>query len=174
MLALLKAKGDAAPAGTQVVVGFSSERTSASRTVLRPPIRRRTRVGIAAITDDDAGNNIGLGYTGTAPNLVPATTFYNNAVFGRNVYNVVPTAKIDSAFGNVGLKSMFKDPDGAGPLRAAICNETATISAGSDSSSRTRAATRPSRAATSAARSTHDRHHTFERPDNPCIPSSSA
>ena len=40
----------------------------------------------------------------------------------------MPTSKIDSAFGNVGLKDMFKDPDGlAGPLKAAICNETATI-----------------------------------------------
>jgi hypothetical protein len=125
--ALLKQKGDAAPAGTQVVIGFSVGAYVGKSNGVAAPDPQANAVGLSAIIDDDAGNNIGLGYTGTAPNLVPSTTFYNNAAFGRNVYNVVPTSKIDSAFGNQGLKSMFKDPDGAGPLRAAICNETATI-----------------------------------------------
>ena len=33
-------------------------------------------------------------FTGTAPNLVPNTTYYNSADWGRTVYIVVPTAKI--------------------------------------------------------------------------------
>jgi hypothetical protein len=33
-------------------------------------------------------------YTGTAPNLVPNTAFYNSADWGRTVFIVVPTAKI--------------------------------------------------------------------------------
>lgn len=33
-------------------------------------------------------------YTGTAPSLVPSTSYYNSADWGRTVYIVVPTAKI--------------------------------------------------------------------------------
>lgn len=134
----LKAKGDAAPAGTQVVVGFSAGAYIAKSNGVAVPNPQPDGVGLAAITNDGAGNNIGLAYSGTVPNLVPnpADTqpgapgiqeYYGNSVFGRTVYNVLPTSKIDSAFGNAGLKSMFKDPDGAGPGRAAICEETATI-----------------------------------------------
>jgi hypothetical protein len=123
----LKAKGDAAPAGTQVVVGFSVGAFIGKSNGVAAPNPQPDGVGVAAITNDGAGNNIGLGYTGTVPNLVPSASYYANGTFGRTVYNVVPTSKIDSAFGNAGLKSMFKDPDGGGPLRAAICLETATI-----------------------------------------------
>ena len=35
-------------------------------------------------------------FTGTAPNLVPNTTYYNSADWGRTVYIVVPTGKITS------------------------------------------------------------------------------
>ena len=35
-------------------------------------------------------------YTGTAPALVPSTSYYNSADWGRTVYIVVPTAKITS------------------------------------------------------------------------------
>jgi hypothetical protein len=33
-------------------------------------------------------------FTGSAPALVPSTTYYNSADWGRTVYIVVPTAKI--------------------------------------------------------------------------------
>ena len=122
----LKAKGDANPT-TQVVVGFSVGAYVGKSNGVASPNPQTDGVGVAAINNDGAGNNIGLGYTGSAPNLVPASSFYNNAVFGRTVYNVVPTIKIDSANGNLGLKNMFKDPDGTGALQAAICQEVATI-----------------------------------------------
>ncbi|MGR9921948.1 hypothetical protein ACUOHO_26485, partial [Escherichia coli] len=35
-------------------------------------------------------------FTGTAPSLVPSTSYYNSADWGRTVYIVVPTAKITS------------------------------------------------------------------------------
>lgn len=38
-------------------------------------------------------------YTGTAPSLVPSSTYYNSADWGRTVYIVVPTAKITSSNG---------------------------------------------------------------------------
>jgi hypothetical protein len=128
----LKGKGDAAPANTQVVVGFSAGAYIAKSNGVAVPDPQANAVGLAAITNDGAGNNIGLAYTGTAPNLAPnpadydpvtagVQEYYNNSIFGRNVYNVVPTAKIDSLFGNDGLKSMFKGPT------AAICAETTTI-----------------------------------------------
>ena len=127
----LKAKGDAAPAGTQVVVGFSAGAYIGKSNGVASPNPQPDGVGLAAIIDADSGApivNLGNAFTGTAPNLVPSSSFYANSVFGRTVYNVVPTSKIDAAFGNLGLKDMFKDPDGlAGPLKAAICNETATV-----------------------------------------------
>ena len=123
----LKAKGDLAPAGTQVVVGFSAGAFIGKSNGVAGPNPQTDGVGLAAITNDGAGNNLGVAYQGAAPSFTPRSAFYSNATFGRTVYNVVPTSKIDSAFGNAGLKSMFKDPDGAGAQRAAICNESATI-----------------------------------------------
>ncbi len=38
-------------------------------------------------------------FTGTAPSLVPNTTYYNSSDWGRTVYIVVPTAKITSGNG---------------------------------------------------------------------------
>jgi len=122
----LKAKGDANPT-VQVVVGFSAGAFVGKSNGVASPNPQTDGVGLAVITNDGAGNNIGVAFTGAAPNLVPAPTFYNNPTFGRTVYNVVPTSKIDAAFGNEGLKNMFKDPDGAGAGLAAICQESATI-----------------------------------------------
>jgi hypothetical protein len=126
----LKAKGDAFPTN-QVVVGFSAGAFIGKSNGVASPNPQLDAVGLAAIVDADLGApvvNLGNAYTGAAPNYVPDPGFYGNSVFGRTVYNVVPTSKIDSALGNAGLKSMFKDPDGvAGPLKAAICEETQTI-----------------------------------------------
>ncbi len=82
---------------------------------------------MGSISNDGAGNNLGSPVTGTAPNLAPVGAFYNNATFGRTVYNVVPTARIDSAFGNLDFKSIFKDTDPGAGNTATICNQTATI-----------------------------------------------
>ncbi len=47
-------------------------------------------------------------YTGTAPNEVPNTTYYQSTQYGYNVYTVVPTAKISGGFGSdAALESLF-------------------------------------------------------------------
>ena len=63
----------------------------------------------------------GLAYTGTAPNLAPVATFYNDSVFGRNVYNVFDTARV-TGFGNDDIKSVFVGPTSA--LCSARAEET--------------------------------------------------
>lgn len=47
-------------------------------------------------------------YTGTAPSLVPSTSYYNSADWGRTVYIVVPTAKItpDNAAYDAGVAAL--------------------------------------------------------------------
>ena len=47
-------------------------------------------------------------YTGTAPNEVPNTTYYQSTQYGYNVYTVVPTTKISGGFGSdSALESLF-------------------------------------------------------------------
>jgi len=122
----LKARGDANPT-VQVVVGFSAGAFIGKSNGVASPNPQTDGVGLAAITNDGVGNNLGVAFAGSGTTRTPVTAFYNNPVFGRTVYNVVQTSKIDAAFGNDGLKSMFKDPDGAGAGLAAICQESATI-----------------------------------------------
>lgn len=112
----LKAKGDA-QVGKQVIVGFSAANfISQSNGVAASQLG--TGVDLGAI---DA---LGKPYTGTAPSLVPSGTFYASTTYGRDVYNVVPTAKVGGLPGaNADLKTLFV---GAG---SAICGATATINA---------------------------------------------
>jgi hypothetical protein len=100
----LKAKGDAL-VGNQVIVGFSGasyiaqSNLVASKTIV-------AGVGLGSISDNGSAVNLGSPYTGTAPNLTPSATFFNDSVFGRNVYNVFDTARV-TGFGNNDLKSLF-------------------------------------------------------------------
>jgi len=71
--------------------GVALDRSAAGRT---------NGVDLAAI---DA---LGKPYTGTAPNEAPNPTFYDNTTYGRNVFVVLPTAKI-GGFGDAALKSLF-------------------------------------------------------------------
>lgn len=123
--AAIVARGNAADAavnGTQVVIGFSAAAFIAkSNGVTEDPAPPAT-VGIGAIGNNGSGVDLGSPVTGTAPNLAPVAAFYNDTVFGRSVYNVVPTAKIDSAFGNAELKSMFRG------ATSAVCQADATVS----------------------------------------------
>jgi ABC-type phosphate transport system substrate-binding protein len=115
----LKARGDAADAannGTQVVIGFSAAAFISKSNGLATPIPP-TGVGIGAISDPALGSPV----TGTAPNLAPSATFFNNTTFGRNVYNVLPNSVINSAVGNGPIKAMFRGPT------SAVCSATATI-----------------------------------------------
>ena len=118
----LKTRGDLVAAGTEVIVGFSAASFTAKSNLVAtgtPP----AGVGIGSISDNGSGVNLGAPVTGTAPNLVPSATFYNDAVFGRNVYNVFDTAVITSLFGNDDLKSLFVGST------SSICSASSTIAA---------------------------------------------
>lgn len=114
----LKIKGDAVPAGNQVIVGFSAANfISQSNGVAASQLA--TGVDLGSISDNGGGVNLGKPYVGTAPNTTPSSTFYADGTFGRTVYNVFSTALIDSAFGNNDLKSLFKG------TTAALCQTAA-------------------------------------------------
>lgn len=118
----LKARGDAADAasnGTQVIIGFSGAAWVAKSNGLGTPAPG-PGVGMGAITDDGSGNNLGVPVTGSGTNWTPVASFYDNATFGRTVYNVVSRARINSAGAtNLDLKGMFSGPT------AAICQAVA-------------------------------------------------
>jgi hypothetical protein len=116
----LKARGDLVAAGDQVIIGFSAGAFIAKSNLVAPGAPPAA-VGMGTISDNGAGTNLGSPVAGTAPNLTPSATFYNDATFGRDVYNVFPTAVIASAFGNDDLKTLF-----AGPT-SAVCQQTVTI-----------------------------------------------
>ncbi len=121
----LKARGDAAPADTQVVIGFSAGAYVAKTNGVALPTPP-AGVQIGMISNDGAGNNLGSPVQPgpTAGTLAPVAGFYNNATFGRTVYNVFDSNKIGgSAFANQDLKTIFLA--GTNPNR--ICNKTSVI-----------------------------------------------
>jgi hypothetical protein len=100
----LKARGDAADAavnGTQVVIGFSAAAFIAKTKQVAEPAPP-AGVSIGEIT------GVGNPVVGAGATIAPNAAFYNNTTFGRNVYNVVSTPIIDSAFGNADIKTLFK------------------------------------------------------------------
>ena len=119
----LKARGDAAEAataGTQVIIGFSAGSFIAKSNLVAPGTPPAA-VGIGSIDDGATPAVITSPVTGVAPNLAPNTTFYASTIYGRNVYNIFPTAVIASAFGNDDLKSLFSGST------SAVCTNGATI-----------------------------------------------
>ncbi len=122
----LQDRADAAPAGDQVIIGFSAGAFIAKSNLVADPTPPAT-VGIGSINDNGAGADIGNPVTGTAPDLTPVASFFNDGTFGRTVYNVLPTVVIDSAFGNLDIKSLFKDEDPGPANTATLCAATDTI-----------------------------------------------
>jgi hypothetical protein len=129
----LKNRGDAlallaGEANSQVVIGFSAgqfiARSNGKATPAPGP-----GVGIGSISDNGSGVNLGNPVTGTAPNLSPVATFFNDTVFGRRVYNVFPTAVVTGP-GNADLKSIFVDTDPGVANTAVICSEPYTTNIG--------------------------------------------
>jgi hypothetical protein len=119
----LKNRGDVAPAGSQVIIGFSASQFIARSNLLATPTPP-AGVGLGDISDDGTGANIGNPIaTGTvAPNLAPRASFYNNTIFGRTVYNVIPTAVATDPIPNA-IKSLFVTSG------SAVCLATTTIQA---------------------------------------------
>jgi len=129
----LKLRGDALnTAGTlagsefQVITGFSAAGFIAKRDGLGSPAPG-PGIALGTITTDAATGGGTPGNPLTTAGL-PNQLFYDNGVFGRTVYNVLPTA-VAAAGGNAPLKQMFVDTD-AGPANTAkICQATVTIAA---------------------------------------------
>ncbi len=71
----------------------------------RSNLARTGGVDLASITDGTTA--LGKPYSGTAPNEVPSTTYYQSSKYGYNVYTVVPTDVISGSFGDTGLESLF-------------------------------------------------------------------
>ena len=107
----LKAKGDlanAATPGVQVIIGFSAANyiAKANGVAIGNPIA--VNVGIGSISNNGAGVDLGnpIDNTTSVPNLAPAASFYSSSIFGRDVYNVLPTAFVTGG-GNNDLKTLF-------------------------------------------------------------------
>lgn len=123
--AALIARGDAADTavdGTQVIIGFSAAAYTAKSNGATPDPAPPATVGMGAISDNGNGTNLGAPVSGTAPNVTANAAFYNDTVFGRSVYFVVPDSKINSPFGNTEIKSMFRGPT------SAVCQADTTVS----------------------------------------------
>jgi hypothetical protein len=110
--AALKAKGDLAAAGTQVIVAFSAANYIAKS-------NGTAEGGIAAGVDLGAIDALGVPYTGTTTKA-PSATFYASTTFGRNVNFVLSTLVLGSP-GEPGLKAMFTNRSGT----AVICSAPA-------------------------------------------------
>jgi hypothetical protein len=123
----LKARGDLAPAGTQVVIGFSAGGYVAKANNVATPNPLVSNVGLATITNDGTAANLGIPFTVSGTTYSPSQSFYASTTFGRTVYNVVSTTQINSLFGNTALKSLFKDDPAIAGNEATLCAATATI-----------------------------------------------
>lgn len=79
--------------------GVSVDRTGAARA---------GGVDMGEIILSATGVSIGKPYVGTPPSYSPNTTFNANTTFGRDMYVVVPTAKVPAIGGDSSLKSLFR------------------------------------------------------------------
>ena len=116
----LKAKGDLAAAGVQVVIGFSAANYIAKSNGVAIGNPALSNVGIGSISDNGAGVNLGNPVSGVAPNVVPASSFYSSNIFGRDVYNVLPTSIVTGP-GNNDVKTLFIGST------SGVCSRSATI-----------------------------------------------
>lgn len=100
----LKAKSDALP-GVQVIVGFSAANYIAQNNG-KVTSQLPSPAGTVNLGSIDA---LGLPYNGTpGTTLSPRSTFYNSPTYGRDVYNVVATARISGLpSSEQALKTMF-------------------------------------------------------------------
>jgi hypothetical protein len=105
----------------QVIVGFSAAnfiaQTNGVVTSQLPSPAGTVNLG--------AIDSLGQPYTGSvsAPPIAPSSTFYASTTYGRDVYNVVSTARIGNPAGaNLDYKTMFVGPS------SAVCQATTTIS----------------------------------------------
>lgn len=102
----------------QVIVGFSAAAFTSKSNGLALPAPGAISLG--SISDNGSGTNLGSPVSGTAPNITPNATFYNDATFGRYVYNVLPVS-VATGPGNAAMKNLFVGST------SKVCQATATI-----------------------------------------------
>ena len=108
----LAAKAALAPAGTQVIIGFSAANFIAKSNLVATPNPVTSGVNLGFI-DGVAP------FTGTGTSLAANAPFYATS-FGRFIFNVLPTGILVGA-GNIDIKTMFVGTS------SAVCQATTTI-----------------------------------------------
>ena len=74
----------------------------------RSNLARSAGIDLATIDNTSSGGtDLGQPYTGTAPNEVPNTTYYQDPKYGYNLYTVLPTSDVSGFFANAALESLF-------------------------------------------------------------------
>jgi hypothetical protein len=81
----------------------------------RSNVARANGVVLAAL------NSLGQPVTGTAPNEIPNTTYYQSTQFGYNVYTVLPTSKLSGFTQDQALESLFVGTS------SALCQDQTTV-----------------------------------------------
>lgn len=106
----LKAKGEA-QVGSQVIVGFSAA-SFISQANLVAPSPPPAGVDLGSISNNGSGVDLGRPYQGAAPGLSARSTFYGDVSFGRSVYNVFDSSRING-IGENDLKTLFLGSESA-------------------------------------------------------------
>jgi hypothetical protein len=97
----------------QVIIGHSAASFIAQSNGVAPNNLGSPAASIGSISCNNAagcppGTNLGSPISGTAPNLTPNSTFFADGTFGRNVYHVFDSARVQpGTLGNAPLKNMF-------------------------------------------------------------------
>lgn len=108
--AALVAKANSLGGNAMYIAGHSASTWIAQKNGVAP-----SRLGVGAdlgdVSDNGSGANLGTPVNGTAPNMTPNSSFYNDPTFGRYVYNVFDSNRVQpGTIGNAGLKQMFVGP----------------------------------------------------------------
>jgi hypothetical protein len=105
----LQTKANNLPAGSQVIAGFSAGSFVSQANGAAPSsLPATTTYGLGSISDNGSGTSLGAPFTGTAPALAPSSTFYSDTKFGRDIYYVLDSAKVNAAGNNfLAIKNMF-------------------------------------------------------------------
>lgn len=92
--------------------GAASDRTGTARAA-------GVDMGGVIVCPCTPGTDLGKPYTGTGSALAPNAVYFANSTFGRDMYVVVPTAKVPAIGGDAALKSLFRG------TTSAICSANA-------------------------------------------------
>jgi len=127
----LKNKGDLTisqdptQANTQFIVGFSAYQFIAQENGVA--VDRIPSVSGAAQFDLGAIDSLGKPYSGSGSSLLPVSTFYNSTTYGRDLYNVVDSARL-ADIGDLGMKGLLVSTKAGMPAVAGVsAGHTAVI-----------------------------------------------